>query len=186
MSIFENSKRLAFTAGLLLLIAAGIGAYWYLRPDPQFVKVMELREQLTSEEARKLPREQRRALWTEFRQEVAKLTPEQRRQLWADRANRFQERLEKFAKASPKERTAMLDEQIKRQEDFRRNAANQGLNRANWGGSATPEDREQRRRQWLDNTTPEQRAVMAEFRQQLQQRRQQLGLPSSPWGGGRG
>jgi hypothetical protein len=185
MSIFENSKRLPFTAGLLLLIAAGIGAYWYLRPDPQFVKVMELREQLTSEEARKLPREQRRALWTEFRQEVEKLTPEQRRELWADRANRFQERLEKFAKASPKQRIAMVDEQIKRQEDFRRNAANQGLNRANWGGG-TPEDREQRRRQWLDNTTPEQRAVMAEFRQQLQQRRQQLGLPSSPWGGGRG
>ncbi len=186
MSIFENSKRLLLTAGLLLLLAAGIGAYWYLRPDPQFVKVMELREQLTSEETRQLPREQRRELWTEFRQEVEKLTPEQRRQLWADRPNRFQERLEKFSKASPKERIAMLDEQIKREEDFRRNAANQGVDRANWRGAGTPEDREQRRRQWLDNTTPEQRALMAEFRQQLQQRRQQLGLPSSPWGRGRG
>ena len=186
MNIFQNGRRLAFTVGVLLLVAAAIGAYWYLRPDPQFVKVMELREKLTSEEARGLPREQRRELWREFRQEAEKLSPEQRRQLWADRAKRFQERQERFSKASRKERLAMLDEQIKREQDFRRNAANQGWTGGNWGGSSTPEDRERRRRQWLDNTTPEQRALMAEFRQQLQQRRQQLGLPPSPWGGRRG
>ncbi len=186
MSNFQNGKRWRLTAATLSLVAAGIGVYWYLRPDPQFVKVMELREQLTSNEARALPREKRRELWREFRQEAEKLTPDQRRQLWADRANRFQERLEKFAKASQKERIAMLDEQIKREEQFRSNAANQGVNRGNWGGSGTPEDREQRRRQRLDNTTPEQRALMAEFRQQLQQRRQQLGLSPSPWGRGRG
>jgi hypothetical protein len=186
MSLFENPRRLGFTAVTLLLIAAAIGAYWYLRPDPQFVKVMEMRDKLTSEESRGLSRDQRRDLWREFRQEVEKLSPEQRRQLWADRANRFQERLQKFAKASPKERTAMLDEQIKREEEFRRNAVNQGAPRGNWGGGGTPEDREQRRRQRLDNTTPERRALMAEFRQALQQRRQQLGLSPSPWGGRRG
>jgi hypothetical protein len=183
MSI-ENRRRWVLIVGIMLLTAAGIGAYWLLLPDPQFVKVMELREMLTSEETRGLPREKRRELFAEFRQEAAKLTPQQRRQMWADRANRFQERLEKFSKASQQERTAMLDEQIKREEEFRRNS--QGFTGGNRGGSGSPEDREQRRRQWLDNTSPEQRALLAEFRQQLQQRRQQLGLPPSPWGRGRG
>ena len=102
---------------------------------------------------------------------------------------RAMEELEKFFQASRKEQVAMLDQTIQREEQFRANQGNAAPPRGFGGQSnSTPEDREKRRQQWLCMTTPSERAQMAEFRLQVQQRRQQLGLGSSPWGGrgGRG
>jgi hypothetical protein len=187
--MFENRSRTVLIVGLLILLAGTLGAYWYLRPDPQLAKVREMGEQMRSEETRKMSREQRRELFGRFRKEMEKLSIEQRRQLFAERRNPFQERLDKFFQSSRQEQQAMLDQTIRREEQFRANLANNGPPRgAGLGGNSTPEDREKRRQQWLSMTTPLQRAQMAEFRQQLQQRRQQLGLGPSPWGGrsGRG
>ncbi len=103
---------------------------------------------------------------------MEKLSLDQRRQLFAERRNPFRERLDKFFKASSRqEQVAILDETIKREEQFRANQANWAPPRGG-GGNSTPEDREKRRQQWLSMTTPQDRAAMAEFRQQLQQRRQ--------------
>ena len=182
--MFENKGRAIVVIGTLILLAGALGAYWYLQADSQLTKVREMGEQLRSEETRKLPREQRRELFREFRTEMKKLSIEQRRQLFAGRRNPFQERLEKFSKASRTEQQAMLDEAIRREEQFRANRGDRPPPSAfGTRGNTSPEDREKRRQQWLSMTTPLQRAQMAEFRQQLQQRRQQLGLGPSPWGG---
>jgi len=178
------NKRAIFFLAVLALIGGSLGAYWHFRTDPQLAKVLEMRELMRPEVVREMPREERRQRFADFRAEVEKLTPEQRRKLFEGRPNRFQERIERFQKASRQEQLAILDNIIKQQESFRASQANQ-----NWGpggpgnrGSLSPEDREKRRREMLDLTTPQQRAQMADFRQQLQQRRQQLGLGPSPWG----
>jgi hypothetical protein len=180
--MFENNRRTVFVVAILVSVGGALGAYWYFRPDLQLVKVEEMREQLRSEESRNLTREQRRELFGQFRKEVEKLSIEQRRQLFAGRRNPFRERLEKYFQSSRQEQLAMLDQTIQREEQFRANLAN-GAPARGFGnqGTSTPEDREKRRQQWLSMTTPLERAQMAEFRLQVQQRRQQLGLP--PWGG---
>jgi hypothetical protein len=175
--------------GIILSVAATLGAYWYFRPDPQLAKVEAMREQMRSEEMRNMTRDQRRELFGQFRKEVEKLSIEQRRRLFAERRNPYQERLDKFFKASRQEQAAMIDQTIQREEQFRANLANGNPQRGLGNpGNSTPEDREKRRQQWLSMTTAVERAQMAEFRQQVQQRRQQLGLGASPWGGrgGRG
>jgi hypothetical protein len=182
--MFENKGRTILVVGILMLAAVTLGAYWYLRADSQLDRVREMGEQLRSDETRKLSREQRRELFGQFRKEMEKLSIEQRRQLFAERRNPFQERLDKFFKASRPEQQALLDESIRREEQFRANIANRAPP-SGFGnqGNSSPEDREKRRQQFLSMTTPLERAQMAEFRQQLQQRRQQLGLGPSPWGG---
>jgi len=187
--MFENKSRTVLIVAVLISVLGTLGAYWYFRPDPQLALAEEMREQMRSEEMKNMTREQRREFFGQFRKEVEKLSIEQRRQLFADRRNPFRERLEKFFQASRKEQVAMLDQTIQREEQFRANQGNAVPDRGFGGQSnSTPEDREKRRQQWLCMTTPSERAQMAEFRQQVQQRRQQLGLGSSPWGGrgGRG
>ena len=181
--MFENNRRTMLVVAILISVAGAIGAYWYFRPDPQLVKVEEMREQLRSEETKNLTPEQRRELFGEFRKEVEKLSIEQRRQLFAERRNPFRERLEKYFQSSRPQQLAMLDQTIQREEQFRTNLAN-GNPQRGFGnqGNSTPEDREKRRQQWLSMTTPLDRAQMAEFRLQVQQRRQQLRLGASPWG----
>lgn len=51
-------------------------------------------------------------------------------------------------------------------------------NRGGWGGGRSMSAR-------LDRTTPEQRAKMAEYRRDMENRRKELGLPADFWRGGR-
>ena len=46
------------------------------------------------------------------------------------------------------------------------------------GQQRTPEDREKRRKEMLDRTTPEFRALMDQYRHDMEARRQQRGLPA--------
>jgi hypothetical protein len=183
--MFENRSRTVLVIVVFISVLATLAAYWYFRPDPQLAKVEEMREQMRSAEMKNMTREQRREFFGQLRKEVAKLSIEQRRQLFADRRNPFRERLEKFFQASRQEQLALLDQTIRREEQFRANQGNAAPSRGFGNQSnSTPEDREKRRQQWLCLTTPLERAQMAEFRLQVQQRRQQLGLGSSPWGRG--
>ena len=188
-AMFENRSRNILIVVVVTSILGTLGAYWYFRGDPQLARVEEMREQLRSEEMKTMTREQRREFFGQFRKEVEKLSVEQQRQLFAGRRNPFRERMEKYFHASRQEQLAILDQTIRREEQFRANQGNAPPG-SGFGGqsNSTPEDREKRRQQWLCMTTPSERAQMAEFRQQVQQRRQQLGLSPSPWGGrgGRG
>ena len=55
----------------------------------------------------------------------------------------------------------------------------------NGGGpprGGTEEDRNRWRKSMIDRTTPEQRARYVEYRRAMEERREQRGLPTSPWG----
>jgi uncharacterized protein with von Willebrand factor type A (vWA) domain len=207
MSTIRKHKRLAVVSVVLLLfLGAAVGVFWRLRPDPQVRRAKELGQQLMGENGRKLSPEQRRELGREFRNELQQLTPEQRREVFKDRRKAFDERLDKFFKMTRQEQIAQLDADIDRMEsmrkqreraraeearkpqaagqttqgDYRNDAGSNG--RGGWR-KLSPDEREQRRKQMLDQTTPEQRANMAEYFRQLRERRQQRGLPAFGFGG---
>lgn len=46
--------------------------------------------------------------------------------------------------------------------------------------NASPEERDKMRREWLDTTTPEQRAKMTEYRRQFESRAKERGVPLGP------
>src|SRR5581483_1564104 len=113
--------------------------------------------------------------------------------------NRTQE-LKKLLQLPKRERNAALDKEIRQSEERRRQFQQQtkGNGGSSKGGSANgrpfgppnasatangkgrstdPAQREQRAKQRLDQTDPEERAVHSEYRQLMNQRRSQLGLP---------
>jgi hypothetical protein len=195
VNLTARRRRLVAAAALLLLLA-GIGAaVWLLWPDAHLAHAQELRRQLADESARTLSADQRRDLRRQLGEEMRQLSPDQRRKLWGDQRGRFKEQLDKFFKMSKQEQTAFLDQQIDRMEQARRqrereragqgHGGGQQANGAGFGGwrPTGPDERERRRRERLDQATPEERAQFAEFFQQLNARRQQRGIPGGGFGG---
>src|SRR5262249_16860709 len=147
------------------------------------------------------PEEQKR-LWGEFRETMKDLTPEQRRVLGADARKRRDEEEKRYFTLSADEKAKWLDRQIDRMEEMKKrwedasqkgNAGGNGSgcgrgagqgNRGNWS-KLTNEEKESRRKQALDSTTPEERARRDQIRKDLQARREQRGLPPSSFGFGR-
>jgi len=125
---------------------------------------------------------------------MAKLSPTQRDSLAADGRQRFQQELERYARMSPAEKSRYLDQRIDETEKMRQQLAQRNPNGGGPGAagafgagpggpgggrggpSLSSEDRDRRRRERLDQTTPEFRALMDQFRKDMANRRQQRGL----------
>jgi hypothetical protein len=187
----RKRKWLLLAALLLLLtLGGGLGTYWLVGPEPHLARAEALRDQLTGEAGRGLPPEERQELRRQLAEEVRQLSPEQRRQLAAQRRRQFRQRLDEYFALAPPERLAFLDGQINRTEAARRqraqaaangDAAGAGPDRAGGFGrgawrSADPEERQRRRQQMLDATSPEERAMASAYFRDLNNRRRQLGL----------
>src|SRR5262245_44142408 len=172
MEFLRKQKRFLGAAAIALLLCLAVLLYWRLRPDPKLAQARELGKQLAD---RGLSAEQRRELGKQFRDQVKGLSADQRSELFKDRRKAFEDRIAGYFKKSRQEQIAQLDEDIDRMNQFRGpRGAGGPMNNAGPGGSA--EDRDLRRRQRLDQTTPEQRAQMAEYFKQLNDRRRQRGL----------
>jgi hypothetical protein len=182
----SKAKRVAL-ALILLLFAAAAWGFW-LRGDPQLAKVMALRDQLEG-----ATRDQRRELWGQMREEMSKLSPEARESLFADRRKEWEarerKRMNEFFAMSHEAQIASLDKDIDRFERRRkaweeRQAQGNGTPGAQggpggpggrgWGGNSG--DSLQRAKNYLNNTTPEDRAERGEHRRMMRERRQQRGL----------
>ncbi len=193
-------KQWTIAASLLLLLLLLLGArhFW---PDPQVAKVKALQQELV-QSGDKLGADERRQKWQELRQETEKLSPAQREQLGAEARRRRQQELDRYFTLSPAEKTHLLDQQIDRMEAARRQMqARGGQGRGPGGngpaagnggppggdrGGLSSEEREQRRKQRLDSTTPEERAHRDQFFKDLGARRAQRGLSAfGPGFGGR-
>jgi hypothetical protein len=187
MSENRTKKRAALIALALLLLGGGA---WLLRADPQVAKVKQMRKELFSEEARKLPPEQRRQRWQEFAREQRKLTPGQRRELWAEARQQREKEIERYFTLSKAEKTRWLDERINRMEAMRRarQASGAAAQRPPGQGrtSLSAEERGKRRRGRLDQSTPEERARRDQLRKDFEARRRQRGLPPMSGPGGFG
>jgi hypothetical protein len=173
-----NHKRLVVTGALILLAGVALFFYWRARPDPDVAQARELGKQLADNS---LSADQRRELRKQLRDQVQQLSPEQRGELFKDRRKAFQKRIADYFKKSRQEQIAQLDEDIDRMQRFRGQGPPGGPGNVA-GRTRSDEDRDARRRQRLDQTTPEFRAQAAEYFRQLNARRQQRGLGTGVFG----
>lgn len=198
MSDWFTRRRLMIAAIALALLA------WLLWPDRNLAKVRALQAELQGDAVAGLSQEERQEKFRQLRTAMEKLSPAQRQLLSADGQQRMQDQMAKYFTMTPAEKKAHLDQEIDRMEDRRkRMEANKGANAKTGApanappngafkggprgdkGPASPEDREKRRQQRLDHTSPEFRGQMDQYRKDMQDRRKQRGLPSMPPGRGR-
>jgi hypothetical protein len=188
---FYKRRWVRRTAVTLLVLLVAFGLYRAVRPDPNLRKVQQLRQEFAARGKNWTP-EQRQEKGREMRTAMSQLSPTQREALAAEGRQRFEEQLRRYAQMSPAEKVRHLDEQIRRGEQMRQQFAAQRPQGAGQiafgvgprGPSQSPEERERRRKERLNNTTPEFRALMDQYRKDLAARRQQLGLPLMGGGGG--
>ncbi|HEY1376574.1 MAG TPA: hypothetical protein VGF55_07255, partial [Gemmataceae bacterium] len=169
---------------LLLLVLLLLG--WWLWPDGRLAKARELQNELFAEGANLTP-DQRREKFQALRDVTRQMSDSQRRELGRDMMNRRQADLERYRQLSAAEKRQRLDRDINRQEEMRRRmqANANGPPRTGPGGPGggrptTPEDRERRRQQMLDHTTPEYRELRDQYHRDLEARRKERGLPPTP------
>jgi hypothetical protein len=195
----SSGKKKWIVIAALFLLFAGVGA-WAMssRPDPHVQRVQELRAQMEN-----APPEQRRELWGQMRQEFEQMPEASREAMFEERRQREEVRESKymaefFAK-SKKEQIAEIDKRIDESEKRRKereqrraqrgNAGSGGGNRAQLaqatgggpGGGRGPgsgnRDSLQRRKSYLDKSSPDSRAQRGAYRRMYEERRAQRGLP---------
>lgn len=176
-----HKRRWIRITSFLLMLVAAYGLYRAIRPDPNLKKVKKLQEEFATA-AKDWTPEQRQQKGQEMRMAMSQLSSSQRDALSADRQKKMQGDLERYHAMSPTEKVRHLDEQINRQEQMRQQFAQR-----NPGGQQRPagppggnnrsqEERDKNRKNRLNNTTPEFRTLMDQFRKDMSARRQQRGL----------
>jgi hypothetical protein len=209
-----KTKYWILGACLLLIASAALVWAFYPRESPYSAQAQQLASKIMDEN---LTDEQRRAVRDEMRQLRDSVPEEQRGEVFRAMGEQFRQRMEshmrEFAQLPEDQRDAFLDRDIDRMESMRKEFEKRRAERASNGGGGGPpfgggdgrgpgaggggprgdrgpgsgEDRESWRRRRLDNSTPEQRALMTEYFQALAERRKERGLdPMPPFGGPRG
>ncbi|MEX0677863.1 MAG: hypothetical protein WD063_12350 [Pirellulales bacterium] len=192
-----GKKKWIIALVIFLLTVVGAWAFFPAGEDPALARIQDLRDQMEN-----APTEKRRELWGKMREEYRNLPEEAREQLSAQRRQRWEAREQKslndFFALTPAEQIAKMDEQLKEEEERRQRWAQrraQGGDRQGrdptrgrgdgggggdrgWGSGRGSRDSLERRKGYLDNTTPQARAQRSEFRRMREERRRQLGLPS--------
>lgn len=207
----DRPRRLRWwVAGGMALLALAATAYLVRGRGGNPEKVQKLQQQLFTEAARAAPPEQRRTMMAEFRDEVRRLSPEQRAEFIMAGQREMKARFDQYFAMAPADKRKHLDQIIDRMQQQPaggRGGPPGGFGMGPPGGRGgpgggppgansrpqTPEAIEQRRRERLDRTTPEQRALtdqirtqMDKFRKDLNDRRTQRGMPALPPRGNRG
>jgi len=175
---------------LLLLLLLG-GLTQAVRPDPHLARARELQKELF--DAKNLPPGERKARFEAYRGELKHLTDDQKRELFAPMREKRKAEMNRYFAMSPREKTTYLDQMIDRSEKMRKEREQKagggqpggggpgggfGFGPGGGaGGKGSPQEKENRRKQALDNTTPEERAQRDQFRRDLDNRRRQRGLP---------
>lgn len=191
-----------------VVLAIGFGIFWAVRhtsASAQIEKIKTLETQLAS--AEKLPEAERRTLREQLRTEFQNLPEADRERLGRERREgfekRMQERIHEVLALPPAQRIAALDKQInedeKRRKEWEQRSKNGNAGKAGKGGSGngsagkgggkgggggrnmSDQAKNQFRKARLDSTSPRSRAEMLEYRRQMEQRRAERGLPTSPW-----
>ena len=187
----NRKRRWATRAAILAVLLVGYGTYRAIRPDPNLKKVQQIRQEFASDAAKAWTPDERKQKGQEMRTAMENLSPAQRNDLFAEGQQRFQKEMENYSQMSAEEKTRYLDEQINRMEKGRKAANGAGPPPGAGTFAAGPpggpgrgpmssQDRENRRREMLDRTTPEFRAQMDQFRKDMENRRRQRGLPGMP------
>jgi len=188
-----DRKKISITLCVLALLAIGAWAMGYFDGvDPKVAELQQLRDE-NFERMEQMPDEERRAQWGEFRARVDELSDEQRREFFEGSRDFFQarmlDRMNHLLDLPPEEQKKELDEQIDRMEQRRKEREAGGEARGDRGGGGGPGGRGggggNGGKGRLDRSTPEMRAKMDRYRDLLNARREERGLPPIE-GGGRG
>lgn len=172
----------------------------------RFARLPDYRKSAYMEQTReligKLPEDQRRDLFRQIRDDDAA-----RREMERGFRAMMTKQVMDFAKASPADQVKLLDAAIDREEQMRAmwggrrgpdgpRDGNAGIGRPGGpggppgqgpgrGGPGGPDrgNRRARMHQMIEQGNPQHFALMRQFRQAMEMRRAQRGLPAHPWGG---
>ena len=189
MGIFSK-KQWSILAVFLVVLLASVGLRLF-GPNPRVERLRQMRTEMFSSGGN-VPAAERRERMEAFRKEQEKLTDAERKELWSDLRKRREAELERYSKLSKEEQTKFLDDRIDRMQNAMQAG---GRGRPPGGGpgagnvfaaggppNLSAEDRERRRKEMLDSTTPEERALRDQFMKDFRARLAQRGLPTGPWG----
>lgn len=192
----EQLKRNAmYAAAAVLVLAMGAMGYWMWTnrtPAPTAAPAL-VAKFVGSDQFLALPEKKQLAYLDTLeknREAFRDLPDEQRRAAWENlREVRENQMLNRYFAATPAERQKILDEEIKRQEERRKEwqarAGQRPQGQPGQGGPRGPRggDQAARQKSRLENRSPERRAQSAQYRADVAARRAQLGLPSFGPGG---
>src|SRR5262245_58376880 len=187
MQWIKKHKRLTGTVAALSLLILFFWALQSFGGDAQMARVQELKKQLSGEQAKKLAPEQRRDLWKKFNEEVKQLSPAQRRTLAKEREQAMAGKLKNFFALSKAQQRSQLDRDIDRMEAARKKGDQKGFGTNGPSGAGggpggkgkglDAQQREHLRKERLEQTSPEFRAMSGEYFRLLRERREQRGVP---------
>jgi hypothetical protein len=189
-----DKRKVTVAATVLLAVVAAAWAFGLFGgADPVVAEMQQLRDEMFAN--RDMSEADRRAQWNAYRQRMDGLTDAQRdalREGGRERWQQFgQQRMDEFFALAPAEQTKKLDEFINRMLERQKNPnANRGPGDRGGGGdrgrNMTDAQRDQRRKERLDRTSPKMRAQFTEFRRRMDDRMKERGLPPMEGGPGRG
>jgi hypothetical protein len=199
---------------LVLIICGTVMAVMGRDTSPDLEQVKQMRKDLFDKMKDKdLTAEQRKDMWKQYGETVKSLPFDKRKQLYQEKMQKSMKRLEGYyGLGSDEERKAYLDKQIqdgdqrRKDRDAKRDANGDNPRpQRGQGGQTPPGDNpdqastdgnsngrqgrdgalaDQGHRDSLQMSTPEQRAAQADYRYQIKQEAQALGLPVPRGGGG--
>jgi uncharacterized membrane protein YgcG len=193
-------RRRWLALGALLLAVIGIA--WAVRPHSRLARAQALQKELFGPAGKALSKEERKARFAEYREQVKQLTDDQKWELSAPMREKQKADMDRYFAMSPVEKARYLDDRIDREQKMRQawqQKASQSKNGTGKGGAPpgggfgggsgpggkggstgrppgrSPEEIEKRRKQHLDRTSPEERARHDQFRKDMDARRRQRG-----------
>jgi hypothetical protein len=184
-----SKAKWIIAAVVVLLMAAAAWAFFPEGKDPHVAKIEELRAQMEG-----ATDEKRRELGRQMREEFRNVPEDVRDRMFEDRRRQWEAREQKelndFFALAPAQQIAEIDEDIKEEEERRKRWEQRRAERGNRQGNAqggqggrgggnrgAGRDSLERRKSYLDNTSPTSRAQRSEYRRMREERRKQLGLP---------
>ena len=182
-------KKHAIAATIILVLLAGVGWALYSAEDKELAEAKQLRDEMLNN-MDTLTDEQRRAQRDALREKTNNFSEAQRREFGQGFRQFMMQRVDKLLAMPPEEQKQELDKWIDRMEERRAGGGERGGRGegrgGDRGGDMSPAERDQRRKQGLDRTTPEMRAKMDAMKDLINQRREERGLDPIQGPGGRG
>ncbi len=170
------NKKHALSATVILVLLVGLAWALFSGEDAELAEAKQMRDELF-QKADTMSTEERHAGREAIRERMQDFSPDQRREFGQGMRQFFMQRVDKLLAMSPEVQTQEIDKMIDRMEEMRGNREARGDDRrGNRGGDMSSAERDQRRKQRLDRSTPEMRAKMDAMKDLINQRREDRGL----------
>lgn len=166
-------------ATLILLLLAGVGWAYFSGEDAEVAAMKQKRDDMLNN-IDNMSLDETRSAREGFRQQMQGLSQSQRREIGRGFRDFMMQRMRNLLAMPPEQQIVAIDKLIDRMEAFRGDRENRGPRS---GGDQSSAARDQRQKQRLDRTSPDQRALMDQVKDLINQRRGDRGL--EPMKGGR-